>query len=97
VSENGAVKNGRSDWWKWTAAILGALVIGLLPYIFASSQYVTQDELDLATQQVEVKIDQARQQIIAAQSTDSVEIAKLQAQMVDLIDRIEQLRGDLEP
>lgn len=97
MAEEKVASNGASAWWKWTAAILAALFIGLLPYVWASSQYVTHTDLNAAVSSLEVKIEESRQQVIAAQSSNAVEIAKLQAQIVDLIDRIEQLREDVTP
>lgn len=84
---------GSHDWWKWTAAILAAMILGLLPYIYTSSQFVKQDDLEHAVQVLEEQVQSKTGEILSAGITSRVEIAKLQAQIDDLIDRIEQLRA----
>jgi len=71
------------DWWKWTAALLAAVLVGLLPYVFASANFVSDDDLDDSQTVI-------RQELLE----QKVAIAKLNAQMTDLIDRIEQLRAE---
>jgi septal ring factor EnvC (AmiA/AmiB activator) len=89
----------QSDWYKWTAACLAALLIGLIPFFVAQARYVKKSDVDQATGTVATSLREsinaltAEVDAISARSSQNeADIAQINAQIVDLTDRIDQLR-----